>query len=150
MMGNSWDPDKREVLSENERRTLHFMRDCLHGDDESLIDEYIAEDYIQHTPGVGQGRDGVRNYLREVAWKRPGRYDYRPIQIFSDGDFVLLHKLLPHVVIVDIMRFNKNHQFIEHWDVVQKLPEPDYQPMRKSTEDLARFKALFSETNNAK
>lgn len=146
MIENPYDPERRDDLSENEQRTLHFMRHCLHGDDESLIDAYIAEDYIQHTPGVGQGRDGVRNYLHEIAWKRPGRYDYQPIQIFSDGDFVILHKLLRHVVIVDIIRFNKAHQFIEHWDVVQQLPEPDYHPMRKSSENLERFKTLFSET----
>jgi predicted SnoaL-like aldol condensation-catalyzing enzyme len=120
------------------------MAECLHGDNVDLIDEVVAEDYIQHTPGIGQGKDGLRHYLEAVAWKRPGRYQWRPIHLFSDGDFVILHKLLPAVVIVDILRFNKEHMLAEHWDVVQRLPEPDYDPMARSSENLARFKALFS------
>jgi predicted SnoaL-like aldol condensation-catalyzing enzyme len=51
---------------------------------------------------------------------------------------------LPAVVIVDIMRCNENHQFAEHWDVVQRLPEPGYDPMKPSSEDLSRFKTLFA------
>jgi predicted SnoaL-like aldol condensation-catalyzing enzyme len=140
---NPYDPLERKNLSENERRLLQFMRECIHGDNEDLIDLYVSEDYIQHTPGIGQGRDGLRRYLKEVAWKRPGRYDFVPVHLFSDGDFVILHKLLPAVVIVDIVRFNEDHQLAEHWDVVQRLPETNYDPMARSSEDLNRFKELF-------
>ena len=143
MQENPYDPRMRQDLTENERRVLHFMEECLHGDNDDLIELYVAEDYIQHTPGIGQGREGLRRYLKEVARKRPGRRDFTPIHLFSDGNFVILHKLLAAVVIVDIMRFNENHQFAEHWDVVQRLPEPDYDPMKPSSEDLSRFKALF-------
>ena len=143
MQENPFDPRMRQDLTENERRVLHFMEECLHGDNDDLIELYVAEDYIQHTPGIGQGREGLRRYLKEVARKRPGRRDFTPIHLFSDGNFVILHKLLAAVVIMDIMRFNKNHQFAEHWDVVQRLPEPDYDPMKPSSEDLSRFKALF-------
>jgi len=144
MKENPYDPRKRTNLTENEQRALRFMDECLHGDNFDLIDEYVAEEYIQHTPGIGQGREGLRNYLKEVAAKRPGRYEWRPIHLFSDGDFVILHKLLPAVVIVDIMRFNQDHILVEHWDVVQRLPEPDYDPMALSSENLTRFKDLFA------
>jgi predicted SnoaL-like aldol condensation-catalyzing enzyme len=144
MIENPYDPRKRSDLTENEQRTLRFMAECLHGDNVDLIDAYVAEDYIQHTPGIGQGRQGLVNYLRAVAWKRPGRYAWRPIHLFSDGDFVILHKLLPAVVIVDILRFNKDHMLAEHWDVVQRLPEPNYDPMALSSENLSRFKELFA------
>jgi predicted SnoaL-like aldol condensation-catalyzing enzyme len=143
MENNPYDPLERNDLKENERRLLQFMRECIHGDNEGLIDRYVSEDYIQHTPGIGQGREGLRRYLKEVAWKRPGRHDFVPIHLFSDGDFVILHKLLPAVVIVDIVRFNESHQLVEHWDVVQRLPEPNYDPMALSSEDFSRFKKLF-------
>ena len=143
MKENPHDPRKRQNLTENERRMLHFMQECIHGDNEDLIDLYIAEDYIQHTPGIGQGRECLRRYIKEVAWKRPGRKNFVPIHLFIDGDFVILHKLLPTVVIVDIIRFNENHQFAEHWDVVQRLPESGYDPMEPSSENLSRFKKLF-------
>jgi hypothetical protein len=35
----------------------------------------------------------------------------------------------------------------EHWDVVQLMPEPDYDPMRPSTENLSRFRELFKIPN---
>ena len=107
MFDNPWDPRQRTDLTANERVMLHFMSDCMHGDDLSLVDRYVAEGYIQHTPGIGQGREGLRHYLHEVAWKRPGRREWRPIQLFASGDFVILHKLLPAVVIADFLRFDR-------------------------------------------
>lgn len=144
MESNSYDPRKRTDLSKREKIVLRFMDDCMHGDDLSLIDTLMAEDYIQHTPGIGQGREGVRNYIQEIAYHRPGRKEWTPIQLFECGDIVILHKLLKHVIIADFLRFNEKDQMVEHWDVVQPLPEPNYDPMKKSTEDLSRFKALFS------
>jgi predicted SnoaL-like aldol condensation-catalyzing enzyme len=141
---NPYDPMVRSDLSANEKTLLDFMANCMHGDDMSLIERHVAEDYIQHTPGIGQGREGLRNYLVNIAHKRPGRRDWRPIQLFACGDMVILHKLLRHVVIADFVRFNDKGQMAEHWDVVQPLPEPGYDPMKPSTEDLERFKALFS------
>lgn len=143
MLDNPYDPLKRDDLTENERRVLRFTKECIHGERDDLIEAYVAEDYVQHTPGIGQGREGLRNYLREVAWKRPGRKEVVFVHLFSDGDFVILHKLLPAVVIVDIFRLNGRQELAEHWDVVQRLPEPGYDPMKPSIENLSRFKGLF-------
>lgn len=140
---NPYDPRLRTDLSRNEAALLHFMSDCMHGSDASLVERYVSPDYIQHTPGIGQGREGLRRYLEEVAWKRPGRHQWRPIQLFAVGDFVILHKLLPATVIADFMRFDAHGMMAEHWDVVQPLPEPDYDPMRLSSENFSRFTALF-------
>ncbi|PTW58873.1 putative SnoaL-like aldol condensation-catalyzing enzyme [Breoghania corrubedonensis] len=141
---NPYDPYKRTDLSDNERTLLTFMRDCMHGGDLSLINDMVAEDYIQHTPGIGQGRAGLHAYISQIGHRRPGWRDWRPIQLFASGDFVILHKLLPKVVIADFMRFNADGLMAEHWDVVQPLPEPGYDPMKPSSENLDRFRALFA------
>jgi predicted SnoaL-like aldol condensation-catalyzing enzyme len=141
---NSYDPRQRADLSPNEVTLLRFMDEVLHGDEPWLIDELLVEEYVQHTPGIGQGREGLRRYLAEVALKRPGRHQWRPIQMFACGDIVVLHKLLATTIIVDIVRFDPDGRMAEHWDVVQRLPEPDYDPMRRSTEDLGRFASLFA------
>jgi predicted SnoaL-like aldol condensation-catalyzing enzyme len=143
MHENPYDPLKRADLTANERLVLEFTGRCIHGGDESLIDRCVAPDYIQHTPGIGQGREALRNYLCEIAWRRPNRTVWRPIHVFASGDFVILHKLLALVVIVDIFRINAVGQLAEHWDVVQPLPAPDYDPMQPSIENFARFRALF-------
>lgn len=144
MVPNPYDPRLRTDLTANEKVVMHFMGDCLHGDDESLIDRYVAEGYIQHTHGVGQGREGLRRFMKAVAWRRPGRHVWRPIQLFSCGDIVILHKLLPKTVIVDMLRFDEQGMIAEHWDVVQPLPAPDYDPMALSSEDFSRYKALYN------
>jgi predicted SnoaL-like aldol condensation-catalyzing enzyme len=141
---NPYDPWKRTDLSANEKAMLDLMTNCMHGDDLSLIDRYVAEDYIQHTPGIGQGREGLYHYISTIAFHRPGRKQWRPIQLFACGNFVILHKLLSQVVIVDIMRFNEKGLMAEHWDVVQALPEPNYDPMKKYEEDFTRFYEMFS------
>ncbi len=143
MAPNPWDPWQREDLTPNEATLLTFMRDCMHGDDLSLIDRLVAPDYVQHTPGIGQGREGLRRYIVEVARRRPGRTDWRPVQIFAAGDMVILHKLIATHVIADFVRFDAEGRMAEHWDVVQPLPEPGYDPMRRSTEDLSRFDSMF-------
>jgi predicted SnoaL-like aldol condensation-catalyzing enzyme len=144
MVPNPYDPRQRSDLSDYEKAVLHFTADCLHGDDASLVDRYIADGYIQHTHGVGQGKEGLRNFMKAVASRRPGRHIWRPIHLFSSGNFVILHKLLPRTVIVDMFRFNDEGKIAEHWDVVQPLPEPDYDPMRLSSEDFTRYKALYN------
>ena len=143
MVPNPYDPWSRNDLTENEKTLLRFMADCMHGEDLSLIDTLVAEDYIQHTPGIGQGREGLRTYVETVAHRRPGRKEWRPVQIFSVGDMVILHKMSATHVFADFVRFNDKGQMAEHWDVVQPHPEPGYDPMRRSTEDLDRFRALF-------
>lgn len=143
MEPNPWDPWSRDDLTANERTVLEFMRDCMHGDDLSLIDRHVAPDYVQHTPGIGQGREGLRRYIETVAHRRPGRRDWRPVQIFAAGDMVILHKLIASHVIADFIRFDAAGRMIEHWDVVQPLPEPGYDPMRRSAEDLSRFRRIF-------
>jgi predicted SnoaL-like aldol condensation-catalyzing enzyme len=143
MIENPYDPRKRK-LSKREAIVMDFMENCLHGDDITLIDKYMAADYIQHTAGIGQGREGLKRYYTKVASKRPGRKEWRPIHLFECGNFVILHKLLPSTSIVDILRFNESDQMAEHWDVVMRHPEPGYDPMRLSEENLGRFESLFA------
>ena len=143
MLPNPFDPLKRTDLSRRERVLLEFTAEVVHGTNTSLIDTLVAPDYIQHTHGVAQGREGIRKYVTEISMRRPGRAQWRPILLFEDGDFVILYKLLPAFMIVDIVRFNADDQLAEHWDIVQPLPSPDYDPMAPSTEDFRRFYGLF-------
>ena len=61
MKANPYDPRKRTNLTENEQRALRFMDECLHGDNFDLIVEYVAEDYIQHTPHVNRKENLIVN-----------------------------------------------------------------------------------------
>ncbi|HTY51213.1 MAG TPA: hypothetical protein VMB48_16115 [Steroidobacteraceae bacterium] len=144
MAANPYDPLKRTDLSRRERILLQFTAEVVHGTQTSLIDTLVAPDYRQHTHGVGQGREGIRRYVTEISMRRAGREQWRPLLIFEDGDFVILYKLLPAFMIVDIVRFNADDQLAEHWDIVQPLPSPDHDPMALSQHDFRRFYSLFA------
>ena len=143
MTQNPYDPLKRTDLSRREQVLLKFTAEVVHGTNLALIDTLVAPDYVQHTHGVGQGREGIRRYVTEISMRRPGREQWRPLLVFEDGDFVILYKLLPAFMIVDIVRFNAEDQLAEHWDIVQPLPAPGHDPMELSQHDFSRFYALF-------
>lgn len=52
-------------------------------------------------------------------------------------------KLLTRHVIPDFMRFDAHGLMAEHWGGMQVHPEPVYAPMRRSSDDFSRFRALF-------
>lgn len=143
MTANPYDPRKRTDLSRREQVLLKFTDEVVHGTNLDLIDTLVAPDYVQHTHGVGQGREGIRKYVTEISMRRPGREQWRPLLVFEDGDFVILYKLLPAFMIVDIVRFNEHDQLAEHWDVVQPHPAPNHDPMERSQDDFSRFYKLF-------
>lgn len=135
---------KDPTLSKRKRKVLEFMEGVLHGDRMDMLETYVAADYIQHTPGVGQGREGIRRYYEQVASKRPNRNVWQPIMMIEEGDIIVLFKWMPNTWICDIMRFDENDMLAEHWDVVQNWPEGAPDPSAISEEDMSRFAALFN------
>jgi hypothetical protein len=61
MIENPYDPRKRTDLTQNEKRSIRFMGVCLQGDNVSLIDEYVAANYIQYTYKL-QSTRGVKEF----------------------------------------------------------------------------------------
>jgi predicted SnoaL-like aldol condensation-catalyzing enzyme len=91
------------------------------------FDAYVGEPYIQHNPQVPTGRDAAITALSGLLKQVPGwRYDFK--RVLVDGDLVAIHS---HVTtgpedrgsaVVDIFRA-ENGKFVEHWDVIQPVPE---------------------------
>lgn len=101
--------------------------------DADAVDRFIAPDYIQHNQGVGQGREPLKALLRHIRAETPEAvHDVK--RIFADGDHVIVHY---HVrrwprdkgwAVVDIFRLHEG-MIVEHWDVVQDLPESSPNPI---------------------
>ncbi len=103
----------------NKALVLDAMTSLFQRHDASAVERLYAPDYVQHNPGIPQGRDALQAL---VAGLSPDVH-YEPGLIVAEGDLVAIHGRIrgwadePQVV-VDIFRI-EGRKLAEHWDVMQ-------------------------------
>lgn len=86
----------------------------------------LREDFIEHSPGNPSGRDAFVDFIASAPVAR-AKLDLK--RLVADDDYVVVHywMVTPEdergVAVVDIWRL-VDGQIVEHWDVVQPVPEP--------------------------
>jgi predicted SnoaL-like aldol condensation-catalyzing enzyme len=115
---------EREIRNRN--HVLALYRDVLDPHDRTRLAEYLAADYIQHSPAATDGLQGIGEFLDWLKEKHPGHRNHIQ-RIFAQDDFVVVHlrATVPgeaDLAVVDIFRFNEAGLIAEHWDIVQRVP----------------------------
>lgn len=111
--------DKKELV-------LDFIKNVFNAHDLSRLDEYMRDDYMQHSIGVADGKEGFKQFAAEFFKKEPFM-DVK--KVFESEDTVAVFfkcsfKGGNSAKVVDMYRV-ENGKIAEHWDVVQALPDDD-------------------------
>lgn len=111
----------------NRQAVLAFYEKGLNQKDADAALKYVGNRYVQHNPTAADGPEGFRKFIAFLREKFPNS---RSIirKSFVDGDYVILHVNAVREpgtrgsAIVDIFKL-ENGKIVEHWDVVQPVPE---------------------------
>ena len=124
----------------NKKIVVSFYNDALNKKDFNAASQYLGPYYKQHNPTAADGAAGFKTFIEYLQKQFPESHSEIK-QIFADGDYVILHVHSVRVpgtrgrAIIDVFRL-KSGKIVEHWDVVQDIPE-------KSANDNGMFWCFY-------
>jgi predicted SnoaL-like aldol condensation-catalyzing enzyme len=95
-------------------------------DVKAAFERHVAPDYIQHNPGIADGREAAIAALAPMFANPGARFEVK--RILVDGDHAAIHLFgqgdprTRGAAVADFYRL-EDGKIVEHWDVLQPIPE---------------------------
>jgi len=114
-------------LEENKKNAIAFYRMSYDGNPKKAVELYVGDEYTQHNPLVGNGKQPFIAYFEKMANEFPKK-SIEFMRAVAEDDLVALHthQKWPdneEYVTMDFFGFDKNGKIIEHWDSMQQIPK---------------------------
>ena len=93
--------------------------------------KHVVPDYIQHNPGISDGRQAAIDALKPMFSRPEAQFVVK--RIIVDGDMAVIHLFgrgdptTPGAAVADIYRL-KGGKIVEHWDILQPMPAKSANP----------------------
>ncbi|MET9643289.1 nuclear transport factor 2 family protein [Streptomyces syringium] len=117
-----------DSLKANKDLVSEYIEAFYNAKDFDRAKSLLTEDFANHHPGVGAGRDRTVETFREQAAGPFPAFSLTVLRMIAEGEFVWTHSVAriapqaPPAVVVDIWRV-EDGKLAEHWDVGQAVPE---------------------------
>ncbi len=117
-----------DQLEQNKKNAMAFYDLMFNrGQPAEAIAQYVGAVYIQHNPLVGDGKEAFIEFFEKSAKEYPGKCVHVKRAV-AEGNYVVLHCYQEwpggdDYASIDIFRFDEQGKVVEHWDVLQVIPE---------------------------
>lgn len=122
------DPSAADNEARNKENVVAFYNAAINDKDFEAASAYMGDQYVQHNPLAADGPEGLKAFLDFAKQQLPDfKADIK--QVFADGNYVILHVHATRgpedrgSAVMDIFRLDDNGKVVEHWDVIQPIPE---------------------------
>ncbi|WP_174189566.1 nuclear transport factor 2 family protein [Nocardia barduliensis] len=113
------------VTLRNKELALRGFREFAAGNIE-VLRTLLHDDFLEHSPGNPSGKDAFIDFIAQAPVAGSA---LELARVIADDDYVVMHYRMvppdgePDLAVVDIWRM-VDGKIVEHWDVVQPVPDP--------------------------
>lgn len=117
---------------------LSFYKEVIANRKIDLLDSLVHENYIQHSPMVSDGREGLRQALAFLQSMPEPKEKKSPILLALEEDnlvflFLQVEMMGKKLAVMELFRLEEN-KIAEHWDATEAI-ETFFDPIQISSEE---------------